>query len=208
MINRKGNHGNSDRLHFFWLQNHCRWWHAAMKLKDTCTLEEKLWPTRQHIKKQRHYFADKCPSSQSCGFSSSHVWVWEFDYKESWALKNWWFCTVVLEKTLKSSLDCKKIKPFHPKGDQSRIFIGRTDAEAETPILWPHEAKNWLRGKDPEAGRLKAGGKGDDREWKCWMASLARWTWVWASSWSWWRTGKLWCAAVHGVAKSWIWMSD
>ena len=111
-------------------------------------------------------------------------------------------------RRLKSSLDCKKIKPFHPKGDQSWIFIGRTDAEAETPILWPHEAKNWLRGKDPKAGRLKAGGKGDDREWKCWMASLARWTWVWASSWSWWRTGKLWCAAVHGVAKSWIRLSD
>ena len=163
---------------------------------------------RQHIKKQRHYFADKGPSSQSCGFSSSHVWVWEFNYKESWALKNWWFCTVVLEKTLKSSLDCKKIKPVHPKGNQSWIFIGRADAETETPILWPHEAKNWLRGKDPKADRLKAGGKGDNRGWNGWMASLTRWTWVWASSWSWWWTGKPWRAAVHGVAKIRIQLSD
>ena len=90
---------------------------------------------RQHIKKQRHYFADKRPSSQSCGFSSSHVGMWEMDYKDSWALKNWCFWTLVLEKTLESPLDCKEIKPVNPKENQSWIFIGRTDAEAETPIL-------------------------------------------------------------------------
>ena len=108
---------------------------------------------RQHIKKQTHYFANKDPSSLSCGFSSSHVWMWEFDYKESWALKNWCFWTVVLEKTLESPLDCKEIQPVHPKGDQSWVFIGRTAAEAETPILWPPDVKNWLIWKDPDAGK-------------------------------------------------------
>ena len=108
---------------------------------------------RQHIKNQRHYFANKGPSSQNYGFSSSHVWMWELDYKESWAPKNWWFWTVVLAKTLESSLDCKEIQPVHPKGNQSWIFIGRTDVEAKTPILWPLDMKNWLTGKDPAAGK-------------------------------------------------------
>ena len=107
---------------------------------------------RQHIKKQRHYFANKGPSSQGYGFSRSHVWMWELDYKESWVPKNWRFWTVVLEKTLESPLDCKEIQPVHPKGDQSCVFIGRTDAEAETPILWPPDAKHWLIWKDPDAG--------------------------------------------------------
>ena len=84
-------------------------------------------------------------------FSSSHVWMWELDYKESWTLKNWCFSTVVLEKTLKIPLDCKEIQPVHPKGDQSLVFIGRTDAEAETPILWPPDVKKWVIGKDPDA---------------------------------------------------------
>ena len=108
---------------------------------------------RKHIKKQRHYFADKGLSSQSYGFFSSHVWMWELDYKESWAPKNWCFWTVVLEKTLESLLDCKEVKPVNPKGDQSWIVIGRTDAEAETPIFWPPDVKNWLIGKDPDAGK-------------------------------------------------------
>ena len=98
---------------------------------------------RQHIKKQRHYLVNKGPSSQGYGFSSSHVWMWELDYKESWAPKNWCFRTVVLEKTLESPLDCK-IQPVHPKGDQSWVFIGRTDVEAETPILWPPDVESWL----------------------------------------------------------------
>ena len=99
---------------------------------------------KQHIKKQRHYFANKGPSSQGYGFSSGHVWMWKLDYKESWVLKNWCFWIVVLEKTLESPLDCKEIQPVHPKGNQSWIFTGRTEAEAETPILWPPNAKNWL----------------------------------------------------------------
>ena len=108
---------------------------------------------RQHIKKQRHYFANKGPSSQNYDFSSSHVWMWELDYKESWAPKNWCFWTVVLEKTLENPLDCKEIQSVHPKGNQSWIFIGRTDAEADTLILWPPDEKNWLTRKDPDAGK-------------------------------------------------------
>ena len=104
------------------------------------------------LKKQRYYFADKDPSSQSYGFSSGHMWMWELDYKESWAQKNWCFWTVVLEMTLESPLDYKEIQPVHPKGDQSWVFIGRTDVEAETPIFWPPYAKSWLLWKDPDVG--------------------------------------------------------
>ena len=107
---------------------------------------------RQRIKKQRHHFADKGPCNQSYGFSSSHMWVWELD-QEGWVLKNWSFWAVVLEKTLESPLDCKEIKSVNTKGNQSWIFIGRTDAEAETPISWPHDVKNWLLEKDPDAGK-------------------------------------------------------
>ena len=124
-------------------------------------------------------------------FSSSYVWMWELDYKESWALKNWCFWTVVLQKTLESPLDCKEIQPVHPKGDQSCIFIGRTDAEAETAILWPPVVKNWLL-KIPWCwGRLKARGEGEDRGWDGWMALPTQWTWVWVNSRSWWWTGWL-----------------
>ena len=108
---------------------------------------------RQHIKKQRHYFANKGPPGQSYGFSNSHVWMWELDYKESWAPKNWSFWTVVLEKTLQRPWDYKEIQPIHPKGNQSWIFTGRTDAEDETLIIWPPGAKSWLTGKDPDAGK-------------------------------------------------------
>ena len=108
---------------------------------------------RQHFNKQRHYFVNKGPSSQGYGFSSSHVWMWELEYKESWVPKNWCFWTVVLEKTLESPLDCKDIQPVHSQGDQSWVFIGRTDAEAEIPVLWPPDVKSWLTGKDPDAGK-------------------------------------------------------
>ena len=104
---------------------------------------------RQHIKKQRHYFANKGPSSQSYGFSSSHVWMWELEHKEGWALKNWCFWTVVLEKTLESPLDCKEIQPVNPKGNQFWIFIARTETEA--PVLWLPDVKSRLIGKDPNA---------------------------------------------------------
>ena len=108
---------------------------------------------RQHFEKWRHYLVNKGPSSQGYSFSCGHVWMWELDCEESWAPKNWCFWTVVLEKTLKSPLDHKEIQPVHPKGDQSWVFIGRTDAEAETPILWPPDAKSWLIWKGPDAGK-------------------------------------------------------
>ena len=112
----------------------------------------KGWPSRQHIKKQRHYFANKGLSSQSYGFSSNHVCMWELDYKESWAPKNWCFWTMVFE-IFDSPLYSKEIQPVNAKGNQSWIFNGRTDAEAEIPILWPPDAKKWLIWKDPDAGK-------------------------------------------------------
>ena len=108
---------------------------------------------RQHIEKQRHYFANKGPSSQGYGFSRGHVCMWELDYEESWVLKNWCFWTVLLEKTLESPLDCKEIQPVHSKGDQPWVFFGRDDAKAETLVLCPPHAKSWLVEKDPDAGR-------------------------------------------------------
>ena len=129
------------------------------------------------------------------------------DVRESWAPKNLCFWNVVLEKTLESPLDCKEIQQVHPKGNQFWIFIGRTDAEAETPKLWPPDVKTHL--KRPWCWeRLKVGGEGDDRRWDGWMASLTRWTWVWARSGRWWRTHKVWRAAVHGVAKSWTQLNE
>ena len=108
---------------------------------------------RQHIKKQRHYFANIGPSSQGYGFSTGHVWMWELGCEESWVPKNWCFWTVVLEKTLESPLGCKEIQPVHPKGDQFWMFIERTDADGETPTLWPTHAKSWLIGKEHDAVR-------------------------------------------------------
>ena len=122
------------------------------KSVSTCSLEESYDQSRQHIKKQRHYFADKGPSRQSYGFSSGYVWMRELDYEESWVLKNWCFWTVVLEKTLESLLDSKEIQPVHSEGDQSWTFIGST-VEAETLILWSPDVKNWLIWKDPDAGK-------------------------------------------------------
>ena len=126
---------------------------SAMKLKDACSWKESYDQPTQHIKKQRYYFANKAPSIQSYGFSSSPVWIWGLEYKESWLWKNLCFRTVVLEKTLESPLDCKEIQPVHPKGNQSWILIGRIDAEAETPIHWLPDGKNWLTGKDAIAGK-------------------------------------------------------
>ena len=132
---------------------------------------------------QRHHFADKGPYSQSYGFSSSHIQMWELDHKEDWMPKNWCFQTVVLEKTLESPLDCKEIKPVNPKGNQPWIFIGRTDVEAEAPVLWPLDVKSWLTGKYSDTGKdWGQEEKGDNRGWDGWMISLTQWAWVWANS--------------------------
>ena len=123
------------------------------EIKRGLLLGRNVMTNLDSILKSRHYFANNGPSSQGCGFSSSHIWMWQLNYKESWGLKNWCLWTVVLEKTLESPLVCKEIQPVHPKGNQSWVFIGRTDVEAETPILWPSDKKNWLIGKYPDAGK-------------------------------------------------------
>ena len=162
-----------------------------MKCKDTCSLEEKPWQTRKHIKKQRHYFADKGPSSQSYGFSSSHVRLWELDYKESWALKNWCFWTVVLEKTLRVPWTAKRsnqsiLKEISPEYSLEGLMLKlklqyfghlmqRTDSLGKTLILRKNEdrkRRGWQRTKDG------------------WMASPTQWTWVWAMYWRCWWTGR------------------
>ena len=122
-------------------------------IKRRLLLGKKVMTNLDSILKSRDIIYNKGPSSQGYGFSSGHVWMWELDYKESWVPNNWCFWTVVLEKTLENLLDCKEIQPVHPKGDQSWIFIGRTDAEAETPTLCPPDAKSWLIGKDPDSGK-------------------------------------------------------
>ena len=155
---------------------------AAMKLKDACSLERKAMTNLDSILKSRDIILPTKVSSQSYGFSSGHLWMLELDHKEGWAPKNWCFSTVVLEQSFESPLDCKEIQPVHPEGNQLWIFIGRTDAEAEAPILWPPDAKNWLIGKDPDVGK---DWKGEDKgmtedemtEWHHWLMSLRKLGW-------------------------------
>ena len=156
-----------------------------MKLKDAPWKKSYDQP-RQFIKKERHYFSNKGPSSQSYGFFSSHVRMWELNYKESWVPKNWCFWIVVLEKTLESPLDCKEIQPVHSEGDQPWDFFGRNDAKAETPVLWPPRVKSWLIGRLWWWEGLGAGGEGDDRGWDGWMTSPTPCIWVWVNSRSLW----------------------
>ena len=158
---------------------------------------------RQCVKKHRHHFTDKAPCSQGYNLSSSHVRMWELDHKESWAPKNWCFRTVVLEKTLESPLDCKEIKPVNLKENQPWILFGKTDAEAETPILWPLDANSWLIGKDPNSGKdwrqekKRATTKDEMVGWHLWLNGheLGKLLEVV-------RDREVWCAAVHGLAKS------
>ena len=148
-----GKQGKQWENLFWGAQRYCRWWLQPWNSKVLAPWKKSSDQPRQHIKKQRHYFANTGPSTQSYRFSSSHVSMWELDSKESWALMNWCFWTVVLEKTLESPLDCKEIQPVHPKGHQSWVFIWRTDVEDETPILWPPNVKSWLIWKDPDVGK-------------------------------------------------------
>ena len=145
-----GNSGNSERLYFAGLQNHCRWWLQPWN-KKTLAPWKKVMTNLDGILKSRDItLPTKAHLFKAMVLSSSHVWMWELDYKESRMSKNWCFWNVVLEKTLKCPLDCKEIQPVHPKG---WIFLVRTDDEIETPILWPPDTKNWLNWKDPDAGK-------------------------------------------------------
>ena len=157
---------------------------CSHEIKRRLLLGRKVMTNLESILKSRG------PSSQGYGYSSGYVWMWELDYKDSWEPKNLCFWTVVLEKTLESPLNCKEIQPVYHKGDESWVFTGRTGVEAETPILWPPDAKSWLIWKDPDAGKDRAGGEGDNRGWDGWMASLTQWTWVWVDSRSWRWTGR------------------
>ena len=165
MANRRGKSWNSDRLYFLRLQNHCGWWQQPWE-KMLAPWKKSYDKPRQCIKKQRYYFAHKHPYSQSYGFSSNHVWMWELkkDHKEGWAPKNWCFQTMVLEKTLESPLEFKEIKPVSPKGNQSWIFIGRTDDEAETPIFWP----TWMQ-RTNSLEKILILGKIDSRKRREWQ---------------------------------------
>ena len=179
-----------------------------MQLKDVSPWKKSYDQPIQLIKKQRHYFGNKGPSIQGYGFSSRHVWMWELEYKESCAPKNWCFLTVVLEKTLKSPLDCKEIQLVHPKGNQSWIFIGRTNTEAETPLLWPPDIKNWLIGKDPDARkdwRWEEKGTTED-EMVGWHHQLNGHEFEWTPGVG--DDREAWRAAFHGVTKSRTQLSD
>ena len=177
---------------------------CSHEIKRCFLLGRKAMTNLDSILKSRD-ITDKGLSSQSYGFSSSHVWMWELDHKKSWDPNNWCFWPVVLGKTLETPLDIKEIKPVHPKGNQSWIFIGRTDAEA--PILWPHDAKNWLLGKDPYAGkdwRREEKGMTED-EMVGWHHQLNEHEL--SKLWEMVKDRKAWYAAVHEVAKSWTWLS-
>ena len=177
MANRWGKNGNSNRFYFLGpkitADGDC-----SHDIKRCLLLGRKAMTNLDNILKSRDITLPTNVRLVKAKVFAVVVWMWELYYKESWVPKNWCFWTLVLEKTLESPLDSKEIQPVHPKGDQSWVFFGRTDAEGETPILWPPDAKNWLIKKTLMLERLKAGGEGDDRGWDGWMASPTQWTWI------------------------------
>ena len=180
MANTRGKSGNSDRLYFPGLQNHSGWWLQPWNSKMFAPRKESHDKPRQCIKKQTRYFANKGPHSQSYGFSSSHVWMWELDYKESWALKNWCFQIVVLENTLESPWSARRssqsfLKEINPEYSLEGLML-----KLNTLTTWCEELSHWKRPWCWE--RLKAGAEKGDRGWDGWTVSLTQWTWVWANS--------------------------
>ena len=199
---RWGKSGNSGKFHFLGskvtVDSDC-----SHKINDTCSWKKSYDQPRQNIKKQRHDFDNTGLCSQSYCFSSSHVWIWELDHKKGWVPKNWCFQTVVLEKSLESPLDSKEIKPVNPKGNQSWIFIGRTDAEAEAPIVWPPDVKSRLIGKVPDAGKdwgqeKKQVSENEMVEYH--QLNGHEFEQTLGES----KGHETWCSAVRGIAKVWI----
>ena len=186
MANRWGDSGNSVRLYFFGLQNHCRWWLQPWNQQTLTPWRKSYDQPRQHIQKQRHYFVNKGLSNQSYGFPKGHVWMWELDYKESWVLKNWCFWTVVLENTsfsLSRRSNQTILKEISP-GCSSEGLMLKLKLRYFGHLMWRDDSFE----KTVMLERSREGGKGDDRGWDGWMASQTQWTWVWVNSGRWWWT--------------------
>ena len=184
------------------------WFRLRFDRKQQNSVKQLSFNKIDYNKIQKHHFSNHDPYSQSYGISHSHVWIWDLDHKEGWALKNWCFQTLVLEKTLESPLDCKEIQPLNPKENQSWVFIGRTDTEAEAPIPWPPDVKSWLIGTDSDAAKdwgyeekgwqRRRGLDGNIDSMDMSLSKLKEIV----------KDREACCAAVHGVAKSQTWLRD